>query len=72
MIPQKSVQCGLSDFSRGFAVKCFGPDSWQIFTSFVENFQINSEKIHIQAVEKHVLKSYKKKNHVKTSSVNYT
>lgn len=52
VILQKSAQCGFSDFSRGFAVKCFGSDSWQIFTSFIGNFQINSENIYIQGVEK--------------------
>lgn len=40
VILQKSVRRGLSDFSRGFAVKCFGSDSWQIFISFIGNFQI--------------------------------
>lgn len=52
IILQKSVQCGLSDFSQGFAVKCFGSDSRQIFTSFIGKFLINSENIHIQDVEK--------------------
>lgn len=42
VILQKSVQRGLSDFSRGFAVKYFGSNSWQIFMSFIGNFQINS------------------------------
>ena len=52
VILQKSAQCGFSDFSRGFAVKCFGSDSWQIFTSFIGNFQSHSENIYIQGVEK--------------------
>lgn len=45
---QKAVQCELSGFSRGFALRGFGSDSWQIFTSFIGN----SENIHIQGVEK--------------------
>lgn len=61
VILQKSVQCELSDFSRGFAVKCFGSDSWQIFTSFIGNFQINSENTHIQGVEKACFQILKKK-----------
>ena len=52
VILQKYAQCRLSDFSKGFAVKCFSSDSWQIFTSFIGNFQINSENIHIQGVDK--------------------
>lgn len=38
-----------------------GPDSWQIFTSFVGNFQINLENIHRQ-LKKHVSNHKRKKN----------
>ena len=52
VILQKYAQRRLSDFSKGFAVECFSSDSWQLFTSFIGNFQINSENIHIQGVDK--------------------
>ena len=43
ILQKYAAQCRLSDFSKGLAVKCFSSDSWQIFTSFTGNFQINSE-----------------------------
>lgn len=67
VILQKSVRCELSDFSRGFAVRALGSDSWQIFTSFLGN----SENIHIQGVGKACFQILKKgkRNQFKISSV---
>lgn len=46
---------------QGFAVKYFGFNSRQIFSSFIGNFQINSENIHVEGAAKTCFQILKQK-----------